>query len=150
MRLGRHAAAVETPKLMFGHFNDRFQPVKTGYEYMSRDEEMVREAIESPFAAVPYRCSFYVNFIRSIQEMDLLEKIETIPKELPIFSVSGDMDPFGNYGKGVKELFDLYKRHGIKNASFILYRGGRHEMLRETNRWEVFRDIVNWVNSLIP
>lgn len=146
--LGRDAAAVGTPKLLFGHFNDRFRPVKTGYEYMSRDEKMVREAIESPFAAIPYRCGFYVDFIRAIQKMDLPLKVELIPKNFPIFSVSGDMDPFGNYGKGVKDLFELYKRHGMKNASLILYHGGRHEMLRETNRRDVFEDIINWLDSI--
>lgn len=147
--LGRDAPAVETPKLLFGNFNDRFQPVKTGYEYMSRDEKMVLDAIESPFAAISYRCGFYADFLRAVQEMDLPSKVECIPKNLPIFSVSGDMDPFGNYGEGVKDLFDLYKRVGIKNASFILYHGGRHEMLRETNRFEVFENIINWLDSII-
>jgi len=30
-----------------------------------------------------------------------------------------------------------------------LYPGGRHEMLNETNRLDVYRDILNWINSKI-
>lgn len=147
---GRDAIAVDTPNLLFGHFNDRFGPPKSGYEYMSRDENMVQDAIHSPFFDLTYRCGFYVDFIRAMQEMDLPENIVRIPKGFPIFSVSGNMDPFGDYGKGVKELFALYRQHEIKNASFILYEGGRHEMLRETNRREVYRDILRWLNALNP
>lgn len=51
--------------------------------------------------------------------------------------------------KGIIQIahVEMYKQHGIQNASYLLYRGGRHEMLRETNRSEIFRDIVNWLNS---
>lgn len=147
-QLGKHAVAVAPAKLLSDFFKKRFQPVKTGYEYMSRDKSMVREAIESPYYVVPYRTGFFVDMLRAIQGMDAEENIERIPKLLPIFSISGDMDPFGNFGEGVKNLFALYSRHGIQNASFILYRDGRHEMLRETNRQDVFKDIIHWLNSL--
>lgn len=147
-KFGRHATAIETPKLLFGHFNDRFEPIKTGYEYMSRDETMVKEANLSPYAAISYRCGFYVDFIRAMREMDLPEHVEQIPKNLPIFSVSGDMDPFGDYGEGVRSLFALYHAHGLTNASITVYKGGRHEMLRETNRREVFVDIIDWLDAV--
>lgn len=147
-KLGRHAVAIESPKLLSAFFSKRFQPVKTGYEYMSRDEAMVREAVKSPYHAVPYRTGFFVDILRAMQDMDTAENIGQIPKELPILSISGDMDPFGNFGEGVRELFALYEQCGIQNASFILYRGGRHEMLRETNRQDVFRDTVCWLDSL--
>ena len=146
-RLGRRAVAVEPPKLLSEFFSRRFQPVKTGGEYMSRDETMVRAAIGSPYYAVPYRCGFFVEILRAIKTVDFPETVEGTPKELPILSISGDRDPFGNYGKGVEELFSLYRRHGIQNASFLLYHEGRHEMLRETNRQEVFRDIIRWLDS---
>jgi len=145
-RRGRLAVAADTPKLMFGHFNDRFEPVKTGYEYMSRDERMVEEAIRSPYAKIPYRCGFYCDLLRAMAKMDESANIEKIPKDLPIFSVSGDMDQFGDYGVGIQTLFELYRRHGLRDASFALYPGGRHEMLRETNRREVFGDIVAWLD----
>jgi alpha-beta hydrolase superfamily lysophospholipase len=147
-RRGAEAEAADTPSLFFGRFNDRFQPAETGCEYMSRDKEMVRQAVASPYAAVPYRCGFYLEFIRAIRRMDAPELLEKIPKELPIFSISGDMDPFGEYGKGVKALFELYRLHEIKNASYRLYGGGRHEMLREINRREVFGDVIGWLDAL--
>lgn len=147
---GARAEAVETPALLFRDFNERFSPARTGSEYMSRDEEMVRAALASPFADVPYRCRFYVDFLRAMGEMDEPALVERIPKALPILSVSGDMDPFGSYGEGIRALAALYRAHGLRDTTFLLYPGGRHEMLRETNRKEVFADIVSWLGRRVP
>lgn len=147
-RLGKHAIAVRSPKLLSDFFSDRFQPVKTGYEYMSRDEAMIRDAVTSPYYALPYRTGFFVEILRAIQGMDKPENIGRIPKELPLLSISGDMDPFGDFGDGVRALFDRYRQIGLQNASCIVYHGGRHEMLRETNRLEVFGDVIHWLDSL--
>ncbi len=142
---GFKAPAIDTPKLIFADYNSRFEKTQTGFEYMSRDEKMVRLAITSPYAAVSYRCGFYVDFLNAILNIDTHENIESIPKLLPIYSVSGSMDPFGDYGKGVPQLFELYLRHGIKDATYTIYKDGRHEMLREINRKNVYKDIINWL-----
>jgi alpha-beta hydrolase superfamily lysophospholipase len=144
---GMIAEAKDTPRLIFELYNDRFKPVVTGFEYMSRDKDMVRSAVTSPYAVVPYRCGFYIDFLNAIRDMDSDEHIRCIPKNLPVFSVSGGMDPFGDYGEGVPQLFDLYRTNGIKDASYIIYEGGRHEMLREINRRDVFSDIIQWLQD---
>ena len=147
-RLGKEAAAVRPAKLLSEFFNERFQPVKSGHEYMTRDESMIQEAVGSPYYALPYRTGFFVSIFRAMQKIDTAEAIERIPKSLPILSVSGDMDAFGDYGDGVKRLFQQYRQYGIKKVTDILYPGGRHEMLRETNRREVFQDIIQWLNTV--
>lgn len=122
----------------------------TGHEYMSRDEAQVLAAIRSPYADVPYRCGFYVEFLHAMLEMDLPATIARIPKALPIYSFSGDMDPFGEYGRGVPALFELYRSSGLLNAEYRLYPEGRHEMLREINRAEAFGDVVSWLDRQVP
>jgi alpha-beta hydrolase superfamily lysophospholipase len=143
---GKLAPAVDTPNQLFGNFNDRFPQGLTGREYMSRDEKMVEKAIQSPYSEIPYRCGFYVDFLRAMRDMDSEVHLESIPKNLPIFSVSGSMDPFGEYGEGVPRLFKLYSKFGFSDAHFIVYEGGRHEMLREINRETVFADIIKWLD----
>ena len=53
-------------------------------------------------------------------------------------------------GKGVTKVAKNYEQHGNKTLTFNLYKGGRHEMLNETNRKEVEEDIVTWLNTHIP
>lgn len=150
VRSGRDAPAVETPAALFGHFNDRFAPVETGSEYMSRDQAMVRAAISSPDADIRYTNGFYVEFLEALREAGSEESIRRIPQSLPVLLFSGDMDPFGEYGAGVKTLCALLSRCGVRDVTCRLYEGGRHEMLREINRREVFGDVLHWLGKRIP
>lgn len=61
--------------------------------------------------------------------------------------VSGREDPVGNYGKGVKKVFETYQQHGVKNITLKLYDGARHEPLNETNRYEVYEMIYTYLNK---
>ena len=61
--------------------------------------------------------------------------------------MSGDKDPVGKNGKGVLRLRDRYVSLGVKNVSFKLYKGGRHEMLNEINKEEVMNDIISWLDE---
>ena len=70
-----------------------------------------------------------------------------INKELPILFVSGDNDPVGDNGEGVKKAFNLLKRVGVKDVCLKLFEGDRHEVLNELNRDEVYEYILNWVNE---
>ena len=67
---------------------------------------------------------------------------------MPIYIVSGDEDPVGGYGKLVKQLFEVYKKSGIRDVQMKLYPGCRHEILNEVNKKEVYVDILNWLNHV--
>ena len=52
-------------------------------------------------------------------------------------------------GKGVKKVAKNYKKVGVQDVTLKLYEGGRHEMLHETNRNEVEKDLLKWLNEHI-
>ena len=68
-------------------------------------------------------------------------------KNLPVLLFAGDMDPVGNYGKGTKEVYEKMKKCGVKDIELVLYEDGRHEMLNETNKMDVYQMILNWITS---
>ena len=68
---------------------------------------------------------------------------------MPLLFVSGDMDPVGNYGKGVKQIYENYKLCGIKDIDIKLYKDGRHEILNELEYENVYNDIYNWLEERI-
>jgi len=47
-------------------------------------------------------------------------------------------------------VYKLYTKAGIKDVSMKLYENGRHEMLNETNREEVYKDVIGWLNAHMP
>ena len=51
-------------------------------------------------------------------------------------------------GKGVIKIYKAFKKAGHKNVTLKLYEEGRHEMLNELNKNEVYEDIRNWIEEL--
>ena len=72
-----------------------------------------------------------------------------VPVDLPIFLVSGAMDPVGQYEKGVREVHDRLALAGSKDLVMKLYEGCRHEILNERNRETVYQDILRWIETHI-
>jgi len=73
-----------------------------------------------------------------------------IDNALPIYLISGALDPVGKKGAGVEKLKKMLLEAGIKRVDLRLYQDARHEILNETNRSEVFNDLLVWVASLKP
>lgn len=142
---GRKAPSIETANYFFKHYNDKFQPVKTDYDWLTSDFDMLKDTLSSPYAAIDYKVGYYEDFINALKNLHRKRFIKKIPKDLPIFSVSGSDDPFGNYGESIMELFEIYERVGIKDVTYKIYKNGRHEMLREKNRNEVTKDLQHWL-----
>jgi alpha-beta hydrolase superfamily lysophospholipase len=95
--------------------------------------------------------TFTVNGFGALFELVLRlyspENLAAVPRELPVFMVSGDADPVGDYGKGVRRAYDSLVAAGLTDIRLKLYPGGRHELLNETNRSQVMQDICRWVEE---
>ncbi len=148
----KHGATTASPKLnqlTFGSYNKKFKPKRTDFDWLTRDEAEVDKYIEDPLCGFICSARFFYDLLDGLLAIHRKENILNTPKELPIFLLAGEEDPVGNYGKGVKEVFELYKQVGVKEVSMKLYEGGRHEMLNEINRKEVMEDILQWLQSKI-
>ena len=73
----------------------------------------------------------------------------SVPENLPIYVVSGGEDPVGNYGKGIKEVYQNLIDSKHTNVSMKLFEGDRHEILNESNKAEVYKNILDWINGAI-
>ncbi|MEV2696011.1 alpha/beta hydrolase [Paenibacillus larvae] len=131
--------------LEFGGFNKAFEPTKTPFDWLSRDEEEVEKYIADPYCGNLSTVSFYHDFFRLLRDIHKTESMSKIPKDLPIFVLAGEQDPVGNMGKGIQKLMKTYSRLGLQ-AESKLYPGARHEILNELNRDEVTIDVIDWLN----
>ena len=61
--------------------------------------------------------------------------------------MSGDEDPVGAYGKGPEYIYGKLSDAKVADLSLKLYPGARHELFNETNREEVFRDLIFWLDG---
>ncbi len=133
-------------RLSFEFANINFEPIKTKYDWTCSDEEVVKAHAADKKANFIFTVSGFKDLFYLVKLCNEEKFIRNTPKDLPIFIFSGSMDPVGENGVGVKKVYELYKKIGIKELEFKLYEGKRHEMLNETNKLEVYNDILNWMD----
>lgn len=63
--------------------------------------------------------------------------------------IAGQMDPVGNYGTGVRQVYRDLRNIGHKYVGIKLYKDDRHEILNELDRETVYADIAEWADALI-
>ena len=146
--MGHQAKSKLLDKLTFGNFNSKFKPAKTNFDWLSRDYEQVKKYVEDPHCGFICSTSFFREMLKGIGVVHLEAEVKKTPSNLPIYIFSGDEDPVGDMGKGVGKVHQLYQKSGVQNVTLKLYPKGRHEMLHEINREEVFQDIGDWIESL--
>ncbi len=142
---GPKAKSPKLDKLSFGSFNKAFAPNRTSFDWLSRDESVVDEYVKDPFCGAVFSAGFFYDMIFGLAEISSSKNIRKIPRDMPIYLFSGALDPVGDNTKGVMKVLAAFKKAGIKDVSCKFYKDGRHEMLNELNKEDVFKDVINWI-----
>lgn len=128
--------------LSYAKFNKRFEKEgATGVEWISTDKKVQKAFKEDPLSGQVFSTSAFKDMFTGLMYIVSLKNIKKAPKDLPIFFISGQDDPVGKFGKGVKKVYRLFKKHHT-NLSFKLYPHARHELLNEKIKDEVYQDIL--------
>lgn len=129
--------------LAFGKYNKRTEK-RTSYDWICRDESVVDEYIADNYCGFP----FTVSALAVLMELNIRcnsdETFKSTPANLPILLLAGTDDPVGNYGDGVRKVYESYKKNNLTHIEINLYKEARHEILNEFNKTEVMQDILNW------
>lgn len=144
---GRRAKAPLANSMSFGSYNDAFKPVRTAFDWLSRDEAEVDKYVADPLCGFICTYGFFHDLLEGLTYIHRPDTLGRIPRELPIFMASGAKDPVGGATGAVDALEGIYHRLGIKDVGMKLYEGAHHEILNETNREEVMADIIAWLDA---
>ena len=134
-------------RLAFGGYGRGITDRRTAFDWLSRDRERVDRYIADPMCGFTFTVNGFGALFELVLRLYSPENLAAVPGELPVFMVSGDADPVGDYGKGVRRAYDSLVAAGLTDIRLKLYPGGRHELLNETNRSQVMQDICRWVEE---
>lgn len=134
-------------RLAFGGYGRGITDRRTAFDWLSRDRERVDRYIADPMCGFTFTVNGFGALFELVVRLYSPENLAAVPKDLPVFMVSGDADPVGDYGKGVRRAYDSLVAAGLTDIRLKLYPGGRHELLNETNRSQVMQDICRWVEE---
>lgn len=112
--------------------------------WLSRDEENFKKYQADPLCGVSFPVSFYKSMFTHLTKLN--KGVKNIPADKKIFLIAGSKDPVGNNSKDVLKLFKFLKKKN-KNVDMKIYEDARHELLNETNKDEVFKDVLNFFNA---
>lgn len=135
--------------LSFGHFNKKIPNPKTPFDWLTRDEKIVADYVADPDCGFVCTTGFFIDLFHGLRLINRLDAIQQAPPGLPVFLISGTADPVGDYGDGVRAAMKKLEEAGMKDLRIKLYEGARHEILNELNKKEVYRDILDFMATLI-
>jgi alpha-beta hydrolase superfamily lysophospholipase len=130
-------------------FNAPFQPPRTDFDWLSRDNDQVDRYIADP------RCGFGVDIpggkamFAGARALADPRQVAAMRPDLPVFIVAGEMDPVNGQLALVNVLVGRYQEAGLRDVTVQVYPGARHEVFNETNRDEVFADVIGWLEKTV-
>lgn len=122
---------------------------RTTFDWISRDYEHVGSYMSDPLCGFIGTVSFYNDILNLTDEAVSKANLKHIKSDLPILLLSGSNDPLCDYGEDTADLFDTLLRYHLTEVDCTIYEGARHDLLHETNRAEIIKDILEWLNRAL-
>ena len=144
---GERHRSVFLTNLSFSGYLSKIPNPRTSNDWLTRDEAVVDKYNSDKYCTYVFTINGYQTLFDALRYIQDEKNIKKIPKELPVYVISGKDDPVGDYGKGVELVYESYKDAGLKDITMKLYDGARHELTNETNKEEVFDDVKAWLEA---
>lgn len=135
--------------MVFGGYNKKIKNPRTASDWLTRDEAIVDAYVAHPLCGFTPSCGLLRDMMKGILYIEQPENLANMKKDLPVFFIAGSDDPVGSYGKGVERAAAEFRKAGMQDVSCKLYPQGRHEILNELNKDEVFADVARWMDQYI-
>ncbi len=132
-------------EMCLGVYRSHFK--ETGGDWVTSDRELWEKYASDPLCNFRFTLGGYYQMLEGMRKMQRPGSLKRIPKDLPIFFVSGEDDPVGAFGKSVRKVCKKYQAAGLEHVELQLYRDDRHEILNETDRDKVYEDLYLWITE---
>lgn len=133
-------------KLSFGAYNKPFEAQGQQFAWLSRDKAQVAKYEADEYCGYPLSIGYYLSFFKGVIDM-YGEGSDNIPKDLPLFIAVGSDDPVSNRAEKATMLYKFYLEKGMSDVDIKIYQGARHEILNETNKDEVYQDMLAFLDK---
>lgn len=136
--------------LYFGTYNAKIKNPKTKFDWLTRDQSIVAAYCADPLCGYTIAsASLLRDMMDGIDYIQQSTNLAKMNKDLPVLFIAGEADPVGDYGKGVAQTAEAFRKVGMTKVSLKLYPDCRHELHNELNRQEVIADLMHWIQSVL-
>lgn len=146
-RVGEQNPSEMLQNLVFGSYNKKVEHPRTAFDWLSRDAKVVDAYIAHPMCGFTASSGLLRDMLKGISYIEDPASLSQMHKTLPVLFIAGGDDPVGSYGKGVIRTAEEFQKVGMQDVSRKIYPLGRHEILNEINRQEVWHDVSDWIQK---
>ncbi|MBP0457226.1 alpha/beta fold hydrolase [Streptomyces montanisoli] len=133
---------------LFASLNDPYEH-RTGFEWLSRDEAEVDAYVADERCGFPFSAGLALDWVLGVRKINDPRALAAVPADLPVHVAVGDQDPCHQRMTLVYELLEDFRYRGMTDLTWKAYPGARHEILNETNRDQVHRDLTDWLDERV-
>ena len=138
-KIGKRAKLIDI--MSFGSYLKRIENPRTVSDWLSKDNDIVDKYRQTPWCTFHFTPNGYYHMFDGMLKAHDTKRMQKLPKDLPILITSGAEDPVGNWGEGVRKTYMEYLENSPCKVDIRLYEDDRHEILNETDREDVFKDL---------
>lgn len=146
-RHGSKYRSATLQNMAFGSYLKNIEDPIGPNDWICRDEAVIRAYDADPLCGFPGTAELMYEMMLGLEQIGNNSHNMKMKKDLPILFISGDADPVGGWGKGVRTVFNRFKSVGMQDLTIKMYPGARHEVLNELNKQEVWDDVLDWIEK---
>lgn len=128
-------------------FNAPFQPARTDYDWLSRDEAVVDAYVADPHCGFGIDTDSAKAMFAGARRLADPAQVAAVRSSLPVYIAAGESDPVNGGLTLLSPLTDRLRAAGLTDVTVRTYPQARHEILNETNRDEVIAELVEWADK---
>jgi alpha-beta hydrolase superfamily lysophospholipase len=130
-------------------FNAPFQPARTDYDWLSRDEAVVDAYVADPLCGFGIDTESAKGMFVGARRLADPAQLAALRSGLPVYIAVGEADPVNGALAVLTPLTDRLAAAGLNDVTVVTYPEARHEVLNETNSDEVIASLIGWVESVV-
>lgn len=120
-------ASIEDMYLFFGTYNQKFKPNRTTADWLCSDEAALDRYLADPLVRKDISSGLFCELLGSMKRTGK----NCAYGSMPILLISGQHDPVGDCGKGVRAIYNRMKKMGMESITLRLFDDARHDIFHE-------------------
>jgi alpha-beta hydrolase superfamily lysophospholipase len=129
-------------------FNAPFQPARTEYDWLSRDEGVVDAYVADPLCGFGIDTESAKGMFVGARRLADPAQLAALRRGLPVYIAVGEADPVNGALTVLTPLTDRLSAAGLTDVTVVTYPEARHEVLNETNSDEVIASLIEWMDRV--
>lgn len=143
-KVGVKSKLLET--MAFGTYLKRIPDAQSKVDWLSKDRTIMDKYQVDPYTSFHFTPNGFYHMFAGMEKAHDIKRMQKLPAGLPIHFCAGAEDPVGSWGEGVRKAYTVYTDNTECEVSIKLYLDDRHEILNETDKEQVFADMLEFCN----